>query len=58
MGADIEGRPGPVICGECDDAPATSVAWFNGRTKMDLCDECFAWWGNHGLIEPREVAES
>ena len=45
---------GALICGECDDAPAVTGAWFNGRTWVDLCQECFDWWENHALIEPRE----
>lgn len=44
------------ICGECDDALATTEAWFNGRTLVKLCAECWAWWENHGLIEPRDEA--
>jgi hypothetical protein len=44
-----------VLCGECDDAPATTGAWFNGRTWIDLCDDCFAWWENHALTEPAHV---
>jgi hypothetical protein len=39
---------------ECDDAPATTGAWFNGRTWVDLCDECLAWWKAHALVEIRD----
>jgi hypothetical protein len=41
------------ICDECNDAPASSQAWFNGRTLIDLCVECATWWEANGLIEPK-----
>ena len=48
-----EPSPGHPICEECDDARATTSAWFNGKTLVNLCADCWAWWENHGLIEER-----
>lgn len=48
-------NPRYLECEECDDAPTVTGAWFNGHTWIDLCQECFDWWMNHGLVEAREV---
>lgn len=41
-------------CEECNDALATTGAWFNGRTWVRLCAGCYVWWENHALIEAKD----